>query len=179
MLQTELSPLPSEGLWILKREKIFVCQLSVYFCWKPLWNWIWLFKKMLCFHVFFSLYHQINFAGIICRHRKGYNKQTPKKSNAWFCRLVIVIIWQAYTELKTSYGPGYARILIDLISFGSLTILRYMHIFISWDTWNAFPNGFIATPCHADNQTHASKEQNFSVTIDDSPGSLIRTGECY
>lgn len=48
--------------------------------------------------MFFFLYHQINFAGIICRHRKEYNKQTPKESNARFFRLVIFfIIWQAYT----------------------------------------------------------------------------------
>lgn len=40
----------------------------------------------------FFLYHQINFAGLICRHRKEYNKQTPKNSKARFYRLVIFLL---------------------------------------------------------------------------------------
>lgn len=41
-------------------------------------------KKMLCFHVFFSLYHQINFAGIIAGTGRGIINRLPRKAMLGF-----------------------------------------------------------------------------------------------
>lgn len=139
MLHTELFPQPSKRSFSITKREVFCNYLYISFenlyeiesgCYK------------MCLHMIsFTLCHQINLTGIICWHRKGYNTQTPKKINAQIWHLVIFYYLEHLYLLKTSYGPGYSRILITLISFDSLTTLKYIFFPFIDILKNAFPHG--------------------------------------